>query len=181
MLPADKSYVPSKANDYVLDIYYSGRNGTIYYSYDFLAKVLVVSNSYGSGGNMAVPFSQLDPDVIKAHHEMLMELGGHPPELQPAPPAEAWVKMGEDSVAHVGTYPEIGQKLTTIFNFASRERFIITDDLKTATKAVTRPTSFDDLPLVLIEKYLTKFKLLGGKCDEEFVRSGRTNLRKNSL
>lgn len=184
MVPDDRTL--QKGSDCVLHVSLSPYN-TLHYFYDFSAKVMVTSTSNSEGGYAVTPFSQLDQEMLKTYRDALIELGGHPPELQTALPVqsqsstESWVRMGSSSIAHVGTYPEIRQKLTTVFNLASRERFVITDDLKTGVKAVTTPISFDNYSPAVIGQALSLFKSAGGECDEEFVMTGKANLKKNAL
>ena len=59
---------------------------------------------------------------------------------------ETWVLMAADKAAHVGIYPAIDRKITEVFNFASRERLIITENLKTGAESVTPPEKFESLP-----------------------------------
>ncbi|MBI3440744.1 MAG: ankyrin repeat domain-containing protein [Proteobacteria bacterium] len=86
--------------------------------------------------------------------------------------SEAWVAMDSHQIAHVGTYPALGQKLTTVFNFESRESLIIVDDLKTNAKAITPVMSFDEMPKAMLEKALQEFTQRGGAADRDFVLQG---------
>lgn len=71
----DQNYNFSKRTDTVLGV----GNGVNGFYFDFALRVM----SVGNGG--AVPFSQLDRDMLVELRDKLMALGGHPPEL----PAEA--------------------------------------------------------------------------------------------
>jgi hypothetical protein len=85
------------------------------------------------------------------------------------PPEENWIKMSDDAVALVGTYPALQRKLTHIFNFALRERLVITENLATKAETSPPPTRFDDMPSSALEKALGEFARLGGSADENFV------------
>jgi hypothetical protein len=93
-------------------------------------------------------------------------------------PEEKWVPMGADSIAFVGTYPALGKKLSQVFNFSSRERFLISENLHTKSEGVSPATSFDDLPPQAVEKALDEFERLGGKPDRDFVLRGEGGIGK---
>jgi len=97
----------------------------------------------------------------------------------PGDSAETWVLMGEKQVAHVGVYPAVGRRLTHIFNFESRERIIISENLKTGAESVTQPEKFDALEQPHLQKALSAFRELGGKADEAAVFGG--SMAKKSL
>ena len=83
---------------------------------------------------------------------------------------ESWVRMGEDRIAHVGVYPEIQKKLTEIFNFSSRERRLISENLVTKTESPPAPAeSFDGISEDALRKAFDNFKEQGGIADEGFV------------
>lgn len=60
-------------------------------------------------------------------------------------PGESWALMSKTSIAHVTTAEAIGRKLTEIFNFESRERVLITENLKTGAENMGKPEGFDTL------------------------------------
>lgn len=91
--------------------------------------------------------------------------------VMPASEAETWVLMGDHQVARVGVYPALGRKLTEVFNFESRERLVISENLKTGAENLTPFTPFDAMSDSLVEKALQAFRRLGGKTDEEAVTS----------
>lgn len=91
--------------------------------------------------------------------------------VMPASEAETWVLMGDHQVARVGVYPALGRKLTEVFNFESRERLVISENLKTGAENLTPFTPFDAMSDSLVEKALAAFRDLGGKTDEEAVTS----------
>ena len=94
---------------------------------------------------------------------------------------ESWKEMGASSVAHVGQYPDIDQKLTTIFNFKSRDRVIIAKSISGNMQSVGPATSFDTLPRPLIEEALEQFTRFGGKADRDYVFSGISSMNKPKL
>lgn len=100
-------------------------------------------------------------------------------DVMPAGDAEIWVRMGAQKVARVGVYPALGRRLTEIFNFESRERLIISENLKTQAENLTPPQSFDEMPEPLLRKALEAFRAQGGQADDETVFA--TRLHKNTL
>ncbi|MEZ0262981.1 MAG: ankyrin repeat domain-containing protein [Alphaproteobacteria bacterium] len=65
---------------------------------------------------------------------------------------EEWVPMGDASVARVATHPALGRKITEIFNFESRERLIITENLKTGAETLGQPEKFESLSEAVISR-----------------------------
>jgi hypothetical protein len=176
-------YYAEKSNDYTLRLYQSGSSPYVYVRYDFLQRMLFVSGGSSDGGTNAIPFSQLDRESLEFFHAMLIEKGGKPPALPDATPketSEAWVRMGSKAIAHVGVYPEAQRKLTDIFNFESRQHFMVTESLKTHAEITTPPVSFDSLSQATLEKALEEFTKAGGAADKDFVLRGATQLKKNS-
>lgn len=79
------------------------------------------------------------------------------PQATPAAAAvndngETWALMGTTSVARVTSSPVINRKLTEIFNFESRERVQITENLKTGVETIGRPEKFDSLAPATIRR-----------------------------
>lgn len=87
----------------------------------------------------------------------------------PGDSAETWVLMGDSQVARVGVYPAVGRRLTHIFNFESRERIIISENLKTGAESVTQPEKFDALEQPHLQKALKAYRDLGGKIEDSAV------------
>ena len=76
---ASHPYTFTKQNDFVLSANFSG---SLYYYYDFLARVMISKNAYGQeSGCVPTPFSQLDPETLAFFRDKLVALGGKPPEL----------------------------------------------------------------------------------------------------
>jgi ankyrin repeat protein len=97
---------------------------------------------------------------------------------QSRPSVENWAAMGEATVAHIGLYPAIGKKITYIFNFASRERVMMAENLETHAETLSQPVCFDDLPRSVVETALAEFEKRDGKADRDFVLKGETPLGK---
>lgn len=76
---------------------------------------------------------------------------------------EEWVPMGDASVARVATHPALGRKITEIFNFESRERLIITENLKTGAETLGQPEKFETLGEAVISRAETARNQLGRK------------------
>ncbi|MCE9507910.1 MAG: ankyrin repeat domain-containing protein [Alphaproteobacteria bacterium] len=93
-------------------------------------------------------------------------------------PRKEWVLMAEDAVAYVRTYPKMLRKITEIFNFESRERLMISENMRTRAESIASPTGFDDLPQARIEQALAQFTQLGGVVDKDFVLRGTIHLKK---
>ncbi len=102
-------------------------------------------------------------------------------EIAAMGPRESWQKAGTSSVAHVGLYADIGQRLTTVFNFKSRDRIIIAENISKGTQGVSAATSFESLPQGVVEEALEQFEKLGGVADRDFVLNGTTALGKPKL
>lgn len=102
-----------------------------------------------------------------------------PPPIAPAvkDEGEQWLKLGEDRVAYIGTFPDIGRRLTEIFNFATRERISISENLKTDQETTSAPQSFDVLPEAALLRAVEAYKSLGGKPDAARVFGSKTGLK----
>lgn len=87
-----------------------------------------------------------------------------PPPEPPKPPAQQWKLVSPDSVAHVSEMPDIGYRLTDLFNFSSGERIRIVNNLKTKADSV-ETASFSSLPDAQVEEALAALVKLGGNGD----------------
>lgn len=76
---------------------------------------------------------------------------------------ESWALMSKTSVAHVTSSAAIGRKLTEIFDFASRERVQITENLKTGAESIGKPERFEALGEDSIKRAEEMLKQLNGK------------------
>ena len=85
------------------------------------------------------------------------------PAVPAAPlPGAAWKLVSPQSVAHLSAMDELGYKITDVFNFASRERIRIVNNIKTrADNVVTTP--FEDLRPAQIEEAKAQLEKLGGQ------------------
>jgi hypothetical protein len=99
------------------------------------------------------------------------------PRKRPTP--ERWAVLGQDTVAFIGNYYDIGTKLTQVFNFHTRERLVIEENTQDNTRLMAPPTPFDDLPPSAVERALNEFERLGGKPDREYALHGQDTLGKS--
>ncbi len=120
-----------------------------------IVEILTDSEKIASAAAIPMPAS------ISASASPEMSAGG----------TEQWVLMGEARLAYIGSWPGLGRKLTEIFNFESRERLTITENLKTGTESVTQPVSFDDIGDAAVAKALVAFRQLGGIADNDNLAS----------
>lgn len=89
-----------------------------------------------------------------------------PPPKEPAPKAE-WKLVSEHSVAHVSEMADIGYKLADVFNFETRERIRIINNLKTKADHI-ETTSFSELPdRKQLDDARAALLRMGGTADEE--------------
>ncbi|MEZ0262980.1 MAG: ankyrin repeat domain-containing protein [Alphaproteobacteria bacterium] len=109
----------------------------------------------------------------------MIEVRTAPPPVAPAlkDDGEQWLKLGEDRVAYIGTFPDIGRRLTEIFNFATRERISISENLKSGQESSSAPQSFDVLPEAALQRAMEAYKTLGGKPDAARVFGSKTGLK----
>lgn len=91
---------------------------------------------------------------------------------------ETWLRMGEAKIAQVGIYPALERKLTEIFNFESRERIVISENLRTGVENMAQPQSFDTVEETTLQKAAAAYRNLGGTVDE--TQLTRRNLNKTA-
>ncbi len=89
--------------------------------------------------------------------------------LQSDVEAVSWKMIGDDKAAHISFYPEVQRKLTEIFNFNSRERIVISENMDSKMETVSTPESFDGLNEGVLQAAYDAFKQQGGKVDEAHV------------
>ncbi len=87
--------------------------------------------------------------------------------------AESWKRSGANRLTHIGTYPEINRRITEIFNFETRERTVIAENLKTGADTLTPPESFDSISEDALRRALKEFSTQGGTANEAFVLGNR--------
>ncbi|MCE9508402.1 MAG: ankyrin repeat domain-containing protein [Alphaproteobacteria bacterium] len=80
-----------------------------------------------------------------------------------------WSLFGTSKLARVEISPVLERKLTEIFNFESRDRMVIVENLKTGAEKIMPLESFDTLPEETLRKLFQKLTELGGKADEGMV------------
>ncbi len=79
---------------------------------------------------------------------------------------ETWLRMGAGKIAQVGIYPALERKLTEIFNFESRERITISENLRTGVENMAAPQSFDVIEETVLQKAAAAYRNAGGTVDE---------------
>ncbi|MBI3440717.1 MAG: ankyrin repeat domain-containing protein [Proteobacteria bacterium] len=90
-----------------------------------------------------------------------------------------WSLFGSTKLVHVEVSPVAARKLTEIFNFESRERLMISENLQTGVEATMPPVSFETLTEVALDKAWEKFTSLGGVADKDFTVRGTRRLEKS--
>ena len=75
---------------------------------------------------------------------------------------ESWALLAQDKVARIGVYPPINRKITEVFNFESRERLIMTENLKTGAETMGAPEKFETLAEDVVIRAEQRLKSLGG-------------------
>ena len=132
-----------------------------------------------SGARTDIPGTdgKTDADYAKANNsriaQMIADAAAKPREPAaaalrdiPAPAAEdgeTWKLMGASKAAHIGTYPGLNRRITEIFNFATRERLIITENLKTGAETMGPAEKFDSLSPDAVATASEAFRELGGE------------------
>lgn len=102
-----------------------------------------------------------------------------PPQRERAPQdSETWSLAGKNSVARTATYPSLGRKLTEIFNFESRERLTITENMNLGSETMSPQESFDTIGEDALLRALKEFRRLGGQAKDEHVLKNRLNKSK---
>lgn len=85
-----------------------------------------------------------------------------PKVVAPAPPPK-WKKVSDSSIATVSSMPDLGYQITEVFNFVSRERIRIVNNLKTKADNI-ETTAFDSLSdRRQLEEAYAALKELGGE------------------
>ena len=102
-----------------------------------------------------------------------------PAAAAPANDDACWSLVTKQSVAHVSTVEAAGYKISDVFNFSSRERIRIVNNLKTKADNV-ETTSFDDLPdSKQVKEAYAALTRLGGTADPA-AAEGRLNKPKHA-
>ena len=92
-------------------------------------------------------------------------LYGVPATAETSDDRETWLRIGTDKIAHIGTYPAIERKLTEIFNFTTRERLTISENLRTGVENTLPPQAFDSLSDTALDAAYDAFTAQGGAAD----------------
>jgi ankyrin repeat protein len=85
---------------------------------------------------------------------------------------ETWKLAGKSKLVHINFYPELGRRMTEIFNFESRERTVISENLNLRTEAINGQ-SFDKIGEEALTKAVSEYRKLGGQVDEDRVFKDR--------
>ena len=81
-----------------------------------------------------------------------------------------WRLVSSTEVAHTRWLRAVDRQLTEVFNFETRERLILTRNLKTGAEGVSAPQNFKDIAnRRLIEEAMERMEHLGGKVDRDAV------------
>ncbi len=84
-------------------------------------------------------------------------------ENKPASASETWALMNATTIAKIAEMPVLSRKITEIFNFESRERLIISENLKTGVETLGVAESFTTLADAILSRATDELKKAGGK------------------
>jgi hypothetical protein len=84
-------------------------------------------------------------------------------ENKPAAPAETWVLMNATTIAKIAEMAVLNRKITEIFNFESRERLIISENLKTGAETLGVAESFSTLADPILARATDELRKAGGQ------------------
>ncbi len=87
----------------------------------------------------------------------------------------AWSRPTPERVMHVERIPGLDSDLVDIFNFATRERIVVTKDMKSGAEFPSAPVSFDAVNRDVLQKAFCAFTTLGGSADAERVFRKKLN------
>lgn len=83
-------------------------------------------------------------------------------ENKPAASGETWALMNPVTIAKIAEMPALNRKITEIFNFESRERLIISENLKTGLETLGAAESFNTLGDAVLARAADELKKAGG-------------------
>ena len=86
---------------------------------------------------------------------------------------DSWILSGKTGVIHATVYPALSRRLTEIFNFETRERIAITENLALKTETMAPHEPFDSITDEALRKAFAEFRRLGGSADEDKVFGNR--------
>lgn len=106
---------------------------------------------------------KIDPDfkLPKITREDTKQTRNLPSETQ-----ENWVRMGEDKVAMIGHYAEIGKTITEIFNFRAHSHYSIIDNMDNNQQSATPVQSFGDMDDRYLKTAFDHYRAQGGTISE---------------
>ena len=84
-------------------------------------------------------------------------------ENKPAASGETWALMNPVTIAKIAEMPALNRKITEIFNFESRERLIISENLKTGLETLGAAESFNTLGDAVLARAIDELKKAGGQ------------------
>lgn len=84
-------------------------------------------------------------------------------ENKPAASGETWALMNAVTIAKIADMPALNRKITEIFNFESRERLIISENLKTGLETLGAAESFNALGDAVLARASDELKKAGGQ------------------
>lgn len=96
-------------------------------------------------------------------------------ENKPAASGETWALMNITTIAKIAEMPVLNRKITEIFNFESRERLIISENLKTGLETLGTAESFNTLGDAVLARAADELKKAGGQApvmDDEPASAG---------
>lgn len=79
---------------------------------------------------------------------------------------ETWMRIGRHSVAQVQTIAPLHRRITHVFNFESREKLTISENLKTGAESTLPPQRFDEINRSAIDAAENALKERGGAAAE---------------
>lgn len=89
---------------------------------------------------------------------------------------ESWLRVGAHSIAQVQTLAPLHRRITHLFNFQSRERMTISENLKTGAEITLPPQPFDTIDRAAIETAGHELQRQGGIINDNLP--GKPALRK---
>jgi hypothetical protein len=104
--------------------------------------------------------AQLDREAEKPVEGVTAVEKPAPAANDAVPAPQGWVRVAENSVAHVTPMEPLNRKITEIFNFETRERLVITENLKTGAETFSQPESFDAIAAANIQRAADALKSL---------------------
>lgn len=76
---------------------------------------------------------------------------------------EVWLRIGAHTVAQIQTIARLHRRITHVFNFESRERTVISENLNTGAETTLPPQDFDVVSSAAIEAARSALQKLGGE------------------